>query len=80
MEALSTFLSEWWPLVTIVVGVVISVINSATIHWQDMPRGWKRSLGFVIDLLSMLQSGGTPWKGEIKPPLMTTMHPKDGMR
>jgi len=70
MKDITRVITEYWPLITIVLSVLISAFNGATKHWSNH-KGAMKALTFVSEILSFIRSIDVPsgLAGRAKMPL-----------
>ena len=72
------WLATYWELVLLGVVLVSSVLNVITQHYGEAHPALKRALLFVVDLMSVLTSRGSP--GTMKLPLKASPPPVSDIR
>lgn len=59
MDAVMSFLTEWWPLVVLVAAALAKVINRLTPHFEDR-AGLLKVLLIAVDLLDLVKTSRPP--------------------
>jgi len=52
---MDAFISEWWPLITTVLLVLVKVLNKKTPHWSDWAGSAGKVLGLVLEVLDIIK-------------------------
>jgi hypothetical protein len=62
MDAVVSWLRDWWWLVAFMVAVAMKVLNKIPVHFSEY-KGLKRWCLFLVDLLDVVKSTPAPPRG-----------------
>lgn len=73
VNSILSWLSENWPLITVIVGVLIQLIQITTKHFSEY-AGVKKIGAYIVELLSVFVSKNV--EGVVKLPFVSKAEPK----
>ena len=59
------WIAQHWEFIVGIAWGLISVLNTVTVHYGEERAGLRKTLLFVVDLLSLLTARGAPTAGRV---------------